>query len=362
MEFDFLMLLQAPTTHASSSGKVTQNAVQDIFQRPLQDLRVSVIDRCNFRCAYCMPEEKHANHYTFLKEDHWLTFKEIERLARLFVRLGVTKIRLTGGEPLLRPGLPGLVKGLRNISGVEDLALTTNGSLLARQAKILKDAGLNRITISLDTLDARLFRKINGRKGNLEEVLEGIRACEEAGFECIKINVVLLRGVNDRHILDLVRYFRGRKPILRFIEYMDAGNCNRWSAESVVPAAEAVNMINAHFPIVPAKSNYFGEVASRYRFLDGSGEVGFIPSVTQPFCRTCTRARLSADGKVYTCLFAGGGIDLRSCLRQNVSDDHLLDMLTSVWRRRDDRYSERRARISSSGSHSPKVEMFQIGG
>ena len=334
----------------------------DLYHRPLCDLRISVIDRCNFRCAYCMPEDNCTEHYTFLKENQWLTFAQIERLARLFVQLGVGKIRLTGGEPLLRPGLPTLIRKLKNISGVKDLALTTNGSLLYREAKNLKDAGLNRITISLDTLDPELFQRINGYKGTLERVLDGIQECEEADFECVKINVVLQKNIDHHHILDLVRYFKGRKPILRFIEYMDVGNCNHWSPEAVVPAPEIVKVINEHFPIQPAKSNYYGEVASRYEFLDGEGEIGFIASITQPFCQTCTRARLSVDGMMYPCLFAGHGIDLRILLNQNTSDDEILTIIQSAWQKRDNRYSELRANPSSDYKNLPKIEMFQIGG
>lgn len=336
--------------------------VRDRYNRSLRDLRLSVIDRCNFRCTYCMPEESPGRHYTFLKEDQWLTFAEIERLTALFAQLGVSKIRLTGGEPLLRPRLPELVKNLKSIPGIADLALTTNGSLLREQAQALKQAGLNRITISLDTLDAQLFRRINGQKGNLEKVLEGIREAERVNFDCIKINVVLQKGTNDHQILDLVRYFKGRKPILRFIEYMDVGNCNQWEAKYVVASIDVVNLIHQNFPIQPVKSNYYGEVASRYEFMDGSGEVGFIPSVTQPFCGTCTRTRLSTDGKIYTCLFAGEGIDLRAALRQNQSDQQILETLSTIWQKREDRYSEMRTQIISSAKNLSKVEMFQIGG
>jgi cyclic pyranopterin phosphate synthase len=336
--------------------------VRDRYNRPLHDLRLSVIDRCNFRCAYCMPEESPDRRYTFLKEDQWLTFAEITRLAGLFARLGVSKIRLTGGEPLLRPRLPELIKSLKLIPGIKDLALTTNGSLLRRQAPALKQAGLDRITVSLDTLDGQLFRRINGQKGSLENVLEGIREAERVNFDCVKINVVLQKGTNDHQVLDLVRRFKGRKPILRFIEYMDVGNCNQWDAKYVVPSIEVRDLIHRHFPLRPAKSGYYGEVASRYQFVDGSGEVGFIPSVTQPFCGTCTRARLSTDGRLYTCLFAGQGVDLRAALRQNQSDAELLGILRALWQSREDRYSEQRGQIPASSPHPPKVEMFQIGG
>ena len=335
--------------------------IHDRRKRPLQDLRISVIDQCNFRCSYCMPEKNYAEHYTFLKQEEWLSFAEIERLARLFVRLGACKIRLTGGEPLLRPRLHELVRSLKDIPGMLDVALTTNGSLLSRHAQALKASGLDRITISLDTIEPQLFRALSGERGSLDKVLDGLRLCEELGFECIKINVVLQKALEDRHILDLVRHFKSRKAILRFIEYMDVGNCNEWNPQAVVPAARIVKLINGYSPIRPIKSNYYGEVASRYAFEDGSGEVGFIASITQPFCRTCTRARLSADGKLYTCLFASQGTDLRSLLRQNKSDLELVHVLRRVWGRRDDRYSELRS-TSDSSQHPPRIEMFQIGG
>jgi cyclic pyranopterin phosphate synthase len=346
-----------PTVTEQQTAKV-----RDSFDRPLHDLRISVIDQCNFRCPYCMPEKSYAQHYTFLKQSDWLTFEEIERLARLFVQLGVRKIRLTGGEPLLRPDLPDLVRRLKNIDGVNDLALTTNGSLLAKQAEALQEAGLTRITVSLDTLNQELFRQLNGYKATLDRVLDGIKKCEETGFETIKINVVLQKDIHRQHILDLVRYFKYRKPILRFIEYMDVGNCNAWDPQAVFPASEVVKMINAYSPIVPIGPNYYGEVASRYAFADRSGEIGFIASVTQPFCRSCTRARLSADGKLYTCLFARRGIDLRTLIHHNAPDSRLLDIIQSVWQKREDRYSELRNQLSPKERTLPKIEMFQIGG
>ncbi|MBN1870501.1 MAG: GTP 3',8-cyclase MoaA [Candidatus Omnitrophica bacterium] len=336
--------------------------IYDSFDRPLRDLRISVIDQCNFRCVYCMPQNQRIEHYTFLKQDQWLTFPQIERLARLFVKLGVGKIRITGGEPLLRPNLSNLVGKLKGIPEVKDLALTTNGSMLIQHAQALKDAGLDRITVSLDTLDPALFRQINGFRGTLEKVLDGIQLCQKIGFGCIKINVVLQKNIGHRHILDLVRYFKGRKPILRFIEYMDAGNCNHWSPDAVVPASEIVKLIHEHFPLRAVRSNYYGEVASRYEFLDGEGEIGFITPITQPFCRTCTRARVSADGKMYPCLFANHGTDLRPFLRQDIPDDVLLNIIQSDWRNRKDRYSELRAKSLSSQKSLPKIEMFQIGG
>ena len=351
-------VFEKPITAVSPSSR---RQIFDLYRRPLQDLRISLIDRCNFRCTYCMPQQT-AGSYSFLKEKEWLTFAEIERLVRLFTRLGVTKIRLTGGEPLLRPGLPQLIAQLRGIPAIEDLALTTNGSLLAKYADVLKKSGLDRITVSLDALDAGLFRKMSGQRGNVDCVLEGIAAAEQAGFDNIKINVVVQKNVNDRHILDLVRYLKGRQPILRFIEYMDVGNCNHWDAREVVSSIEVAELINRHFPIKPVKPNYFGEVAARYRFLDGSGEIGFISSITQPFCHSCTRMRLSADGKIYTCLFSAKGIPLQKWLRQNSSDDELLNILATIWQKRSDRYSEQRAELHAKTKNSPKIEMYQIGG
>ncbi|HBO96715.1 MAG TPA: GTP 3',8-cyclase MoaA [Candidatus Omnitrophica bacterium] len=338
------------------------NSIHDTFLRPLKDLRISVIDRCNFRCTYCMPDKEDSRHYSFLKSNDWLTFEEVIRLTKVFVGLGVTKIRLTGGEPLLRPNLVELVGKLRAIEGVKDLALTTNGSLLSRYAPDLKDAGLDRITVSLDTMDARLFHQMNGNKGDLKKVLEGIHICEELDFPLIKINVVLQKGVNDHSVMDLVRYFKGRKPVLRFIEYMDVGNCNHWDLRYVVPTRELVDLINGHFPLRPLAAKEFGEVAARYEFADGSGEIGFISSVTQPFCGTCTRGRISAEGRMYACLFAGDGVDLRAPLRAGAADVELSALIQNVWQKRTDRYSELRTKIRSSPEHAHKVEMFQIGG
>ena len=341
---------------------MTSTVLHDTFNRPLKDLRISVIDRCNFRCTYCMPDKEDSHHYSFLKPREWLSFEEIIRLTKLFVDRGVTKIRLTGGEPLLRPNLPELVGKLRAISGIKDLALTTNGSLLTQYARALKEAGLDRITVSLDALDARLFRQMNGGKGNLQKVLEGIAVCDGLGFDTIKINVVLQKGVNDGQVLDMVSYFKGKKAVLRFIEYMDVGNCNHWERRYVVPSREVVDLIGTQFPLRPLAAKEFGEVVSRYEFVDGSGEVGFISSVTQPFCGTCTRGRISSDGKLYTCLFASEGVDLRALLRQGAGDEELSALIKNVWHKRTDRYSELRTKIRSNPEPTHKVEMFQIGG
>ncbi len=348
------------TTITQPSTKST--TLHDALHRPLRDLRISVIDRCNFRCRYCMPEEEYKDHYKFLEKKNWLTFEEIFRLTKLFVKLGVTKVRLTGGEPLLRDGLPALIRKLTGLSGIEDLALTTNGSLLAQKARRLKEAGLRRLTVSLDTLDQNVFRAMSGNRGSVDRVLESIREAQGLGFQAIKINVVVQKGVNDHRVLDLVRYFRGTGCVLRFIEYMDVGNCNHWRSESVVPSKELIQKIQEHFPLKPLEANYEGEVASRYQFVDGSGEIGFISSVTQPFCGTCHRARLSTDGKIYTCLFASQGTDLRNPLREGASDKELLNLITGVWQKRTDRYSELRSQFLASHQTTHKVEMFQIGG
>ena len=277
--------------------------------------------------------------------------------------LGVLKVRLTGGEPLLRPGLPELIARLSKISQIEDLALTTNGSLLRQQAQTLKSAGLKRLTVSLDTLDEEIFYAMSGNLGSVAEVLDGIKEAQRVGFKKIKINVVIQKGINDHTVLDLVKYFKGTGHIIRFIEYMDVGNCNHWKSTFVVPSSEIVRRIHVVFPLKPVEANYPGEVASRYEYLDGSSEIGFISSVTQPFCGTCSRARLSTDGKIYTCLFAGQGTDLRSPLRNGASDKKLLEIITDVWEKRADRYSEERLRLSTSQkTPARKVEMFQIGG
>ena len=346
----------------SQPNSQTITGPTDRLNRPMHDLRISVIDRCNFRCTYCMPEDEFSKHYQFLESREWLTYDEIVRLTKLFVQSGVTKIRLTGGEPLLRPNLSVLIEKLSRIEGIDDLTLTTNGSLLAQYAKELKGAGLQRLTVSLDTLDSRTFGLMNGRRGSVDQVLNGIRKAQEAGFTNIKINVVVQRGVNDNSILDLVKYFKGTHHILRFIEYMDVGNCNHWNNRYVVPSKEILAMIHAVYPLCALQPNYFGEVADRYEFMDGSGEIGFISSITQPFCGSCTRVRLSTDGKIFTCLFASKGEDLRAPLRQNASDHQLLQLIARIWSNREDRYSELRSQIHSASQSSPKVEMFQIGG
>jgi len=334
----------------------------DKFGRPLRDLRISVTDRCNFRCTYCMPAEIFGESYKFLPKDQILSFEEITRLAHIFVSLGVVKLRLTGGEPTLRNNLHRLVAMLSSVEGVEDLTLTTNGYLLGQQAQQLKEAGLRRVTVSLDTLDGEVFKQMNGRGFGTERVLEGIREAEKVGLSPIKINAVVQKGVNDHTIVDLARYFKGTGHIVRFIEFMDVGNLNRWKLDQVATADEIVQRIDAVFPLDPIENSYRGEVALRYRYRDGSGEIGIIASVTKPFCGDCTRARLSTDGKIYTCLFASRGRDLRDHMRAGASDNDLRDLITGIWNRRVDRYSEERAELAPLQNAQKKIEMYQIGG
>jgi cyclic pyranopterin phosphate synthase len=319
------------------------------------------MDRCNFRCPYCMPREKFHEKYRFLSSRERLSFEEIVHLAGLFVKLGVHKLRLTGGEPLLRPNLADLIGDLTEIPGVEDIALTTNGMLLARQSSELKAAGLARITVSLDSLDPEVFARMSGGFGGVEDVLDGIEHARRAGLAPIKINAVVQRGVNDHTVLELVERFRGTGVIVRFIEYMDVGNRNHWSQEMVVPSRELAARISARWPLKPLERGYRGEVAERYVYEDGQGEVGFISSVTQPFCGDCSRARLSSDGVFYTCLFATQGTSLRDPLRGGATDEQLLTLIRNVWLGRRDRYSELRSQLPHDAA-AAKVEMFYIGG
>ena len=335
---------------------------RDTFARPMRDLRISVMDRCNFRCPYCMPRETYHERYRFLGSHERLSFDEIVRLARLFVQLGARKLRLTGGEPLLRTNLPDLIGDLTDIPGVEDVALTTNGVLLARYATELKAAGLQRVTVSLDSLDPEVFARMSGGFAGVEDVLEGIEHARRSELTPIKINAVVQRNVNDHTVLDLVERFRGTGVIVRFIEYMDVGNRNHWSEGLVVPSKELLARIGARWPLEPLEPGYRGEVARRYAFTDGQGEVGFISSVSQPFCGDCTRSRLSSDGVLYTCLFATHGTSLRDALRGGASDDQLLELIRGVWLARSDRYSEQRASLRRALSDERKVEMFYIGG
>ncbi len=336
--------------------------VRDKFDRPLKDLRISVTDRCNFRCPYCMPAEVFGERYQFLPKEEILSFEEIARLAGIFVALGVNKLRITGGEPLLRTELHHLISLLSEIDGAADITLTTNGYLLAQQAQNLKEAGLKRITVSLDTLDPEISKEMNGRGFDPQRVLEGIDRAAAVGLAPIKINAVVQKGVNDHTVVELARHFKGTGHTVRFIEYMDVGNRNGWKWDQVVPAAEIVSRIDAEMPLEPLEPNYQGEVAMRYRYRDGEGEIGVIASVTQPFCGNCTRARLSTDGKLYTCLFASDGLSLRDHLRAGASDADLRDMIVGVWGSRVDRYSEERTELAPIQNARQKVEMYQIGG
>lgn len=348
---------------ADSTSPASRKPV-DTLGRPLHDLRISVIDKCNFRCPYCMPAEVFGPDYAFLKGDQLLTFEEIEAVSRAFVSLGVKKLRLTGGEPLLRKGITDLVALLAHIPGVNDIALTTNGVLLPRFADDLRSAGLSRVTVSMDALDESVAGKMNGRGVSSRQVLDGIAAAQAACLP-VKVNMVVQRGANDNEVLPMARYFRRTGVILRFIEYMDVGNHNGWNMHEVVPAQEIRERISAEFPLEAAKANYPGEVANRFRYADGAGEIGIIASVTQPFCRGCTRARISADGVLYTCLFASKGTSLRQTLRsEGLTHGRLQDTIASIWRGRNDRYSEERTELLAThdAAARSKVEMSYIGG
>ena len=335
---------------------MTDALARDVFARPLRDLRLSVIEACNFRCPYCMPADRIADDHG-LDAASRLSFDELETVARAFAGLGVSKLRITGGEPLLRKRLPDLVARLAQIGGIEDIALTTNGSLLAAHARALRDAGLQRITVSLDTLDPDIFRQMSGGRGELRDVLAGIEAAQAAGFGPIKLNCVVQRGLNDAGIERLAEYARMGGHVLRFIEYMDVGTCNGWSRERVVASAELRDRLHARWPLRALDPNYTGEVAQRYAYADGGGEVGFVSSVTAPFCGDCHRARVSADGQLYTCLFAGRGQDLRPALAEG--EAALAARVRALWQGRADRYSEIRSQADASRKH---VEMYLVGG
>jgi cyclic pyranopterin phosphate synthase len=339
-------------------GTWRAGAVVDTLARPLRDLRISVTDRCNFRCTYCMPKDVFGPDHKFLPRSEVLSFEEIVRLARIFKDHGVEKIRLTGGEPLLRRDIERLIEMLANVGDL-DLTLTTNGSLLARKARALRDAGLRRVTVSLDSLDDEVFRAMNDVDFPVARVLEGIDAAAEAGLAPIKINMVVQRGVNDHTIVGMARRFKGTGHIVRFIEFMDVGATNGWRMDDVVPSAEVVGRIDRELALEPADANYYGEVAERWRYRDGTGEIGVISSVTQAFCRTCTRARLSTDGMLYTCLFATAGYDLRTLVRGDGSDRDIHDAIGRIWRVRGDRYSELR---TAETAQNRKIEMSYIGG
>ncbi len=350
------------STDPTEKPAKTTETIRDALQRPLHDLRISVLDQCNFRCPYCMPEDEFHANYEFLRRSQRLTYDEILRVAGVAARLGVSKMRLTGGEPLLDKNIPTLIEGLAKIPGVDDIALTTNGMLLAAHAERLEGAGLHRVTVSLDSLDEDVFRRMSGGRGDLEQVLEGIAAATAAGLTPVKINVVVQRGVNDHTVLELLEHFRGSGHIVRLIEFMDVGNQNGWRLDQVVPSRQLLEQIQARWPLRRLDQNYAGEVARRYAYIDGQGEIGFISSVTEPFCGDCSRARLSADGVLYTCLFANQGTDLRESLRVAADDEELTDILSQIWLQRGDRYSELRRPEVAEAHVLRKVEMYRIGG
>jgi cyclic pyranopterin phosphate synthase len=331
----------------------------DKFQRPLRDLRISVTDRCNFRCAYCMPAEIFGERYEFLPREELLTFEEIYRVANISAQLGVKKIRITGGEPLVRQNVPELIKMLSSIKEIEDIAMTTNAYLLKKFAKELKQSGLNRITVSLDSIDDEIFQKMNGRGFKTKKIIDGIKEAQKVGFNDIKINSVVQKNVNDKNLLNLVEWCREENLIPRFIEYMDVGTLNNWKLDEVVSASEIIEIISSKYPVSPIDPSYRGEVAKRYGYKDGKGEFGIISSVTQPFCGDCTRMRLSPEGQMVTCLFASSGIELRESLRKKMSDEEIKQIIKNTWNVRKDRYSEER---NPSLSSRPKVEMYHIGG
>ncbi|WP_407271302.1 GTP 3',8-cyclase MoaA [Radiobacillus sp. PE A8.2] len=338
---------------------MTKIKVQDKWNRPLQDLRISVIDRCNFRCIYCMPKEIFGKDYAFLPKDQLLSFDEIESLVKVFAELGVNKIRLTGGEPLLRRNLADLIKRINQIDGINDVALTTNGVLLVRQAQQLKDAGLDRINVSLDALDDTVFKAINDSGVSSSAVIKGIDAAEEAGLT-VKINMVVEKGVNDNHVLEMASYFKKRGITLRFIEFMDVGTSNGWDFSKVVTKKQLFEQLTTKFELEPVDAAYFGEVAKRYRYKGTNTEIGFITSVSESFCSSCTRARLAADGKFYTCLFASAGFDLRKLVRDGKNHEQLSEEVQTIWGNRADRYSDERT--EETVKNRKKIEMSYIGG
>lgn len=333
--------------------------IKDHFGRPLKDLRISVTDKCNLRCTYCMPKEVFGDDHVFLPKNELLSFEEIACLAKEFANLGVHKIRLTGGEPLMRQDLEQLIDKLTKIEGIDDIALTSNGFLLPRKAQALKDAGLQRVNISLDAIEDDVFKKVNGRNVGTLPALKGIEAAQKAGLK-VKVNTVVKKGMNESQIVPLARYFKDKDVILRFIEFMDVGNHNNWDLNNVITKKQIVETINKEMPLEPVTKNYYGEVASRYRYVDGVGEIGVISSVSDSFCGTCTRLRLSADGKLYTCLFASGGFDIKQKLRAGLTEEELTEQLTSIWAGRKDRYSDERA--ERKHEKRKKIEMSYIGG
>jgi cyclic pyranopterin phosphate synthase len=337
-------------------------ALIDKFKRPIKDLRISVTDRCNFRCPYCMPAEIYGESYQFLPKNKILTFEEITRLTKIFVDLGVSRIRITGGEPLLRKDLPVLINQIASINNISDLSLTTNGYLLERLSQELVDSGLNKVTVSLDTLDQEVFKQMSGRNLDINKILTGIESASSKGLNPIKINCVVKRNVNEKSILGLINYFKNTQHIIRFIEYMDVGNLNKWDLSEVVSSKEILEIIKKDFSVQPLDASFKGEVATRYSYLsdDGiKGEIGIISSVTNPFCSSCTRARLTTDGKLVTCLFSNSGLDLKKEIRAGKNDKYIKEIITNYWEKRTDRYSELR---SQKTSKNKKIEMYQLGG
>jgi GTP 3',8-cyclase len=339
--------------------KVEKTILQDTLNRPLRDLRISVIDRCNFRCQYCMPADKFGPDFVFLPKTALLTYEELERISKIFVKLGVEKIRLTGGEPLLRKDLNILVQKLSNIEGLKDIGLTTNGVLLAKYAKQLKDAGLKRVNVSLDSLDDELFGKINGKNVGTKPILDGVKAAQEAGLG-VKINMVVKKGLNDTEIIPMAEYCKNNGLQLRYIEFMDVGSTNGWKMDDVVTKKQIYEMLKEHYELEPVDPAYFGEVAKLYRYKDTNTEVGFITSVSESFCSSCTRARLSANGQIFTCLFNGNGHDIRNMMRNGATDDQIAEKISKVWLGRDDRYSDERT--AETNLNRKKIEMSYIGG
>ncbi|MFJ8260958.1 GTP 3',8-cyclase MoaA [Rummeliibacillus sp. NPDC094406] len=337
------------------------NNLHDQLHRPLRDLRISVTDRCNFRCQYCMPAEVFGPDYAFLPSDKILSFEEIERLVKIFVSLGVKKVRITGGEPLLRRDLPKLIERIHNIVGVEDIALTTNGTLLKKYANDLAKAGLSRVAVSLDSLNEERFFEMNGHRGKVKTVLEGIEKAAEAGLQ-VKINMVVKKGKNEQDIVSMAEFFKDKQHILRFVEYMDVGNTNGWRLDDVVSKKEIIEQVHQFSPLNPVEPNYTGEVAKRYQYQDEQGEIGVISSVTDSFCSTCSRARISAEGKLYTCLFATDGTDLRELLRTGEDDASIIKCISNVWENRNDRYSDERNEQTMEKRKKSKIEMSHIGG
>lgn len=333
--------------------------ITDKFGRPMHDLRVSVTDRCNFRCRYCMPKEIFGRNFAFMPREHLLTFEEIERLARIFINLGVKKIRLTGGEPLLRKDIHQLITRIVQIEGLEDIGLTTNGVLLEKYAQMLKDAGLKRVNVSLDALNDELFQSINDSGVSAKHILKGIHHAKQVGLE-VKVNMVVKKGMNEQEIVPMASYFKEHEIPLRFIEFMDVGESNGWDLSKVISKKEIYTMLSNHFDLEPVDSSYIGEVAKRYRYKGTNAEVGFITSVSESFCSTCTRARLSADGKIFTCLFASGGVDIKQMLRDGKSDDEIIAVINQIWGNRTDRYSDERTEATSK--NRKKIEMSYIGG